>query len=106
MVHGQTCVNIREHKDLTLGWGVRNRHHRTISAAGLDTRGHGRRVFITVTMKLCSASARQVFRPRGEVGLLMIAAPGGGKGMLGEWLAAKFSVQQACPADVHRLRMA
>jgi hypothetical protein len=57
-------------------------------------------------MKLCSASARQVFRPGGEVGLLMIAAPGGGKGMLGEWLAAKFSVQQACPADVHRLRMA
>jgi hypothetical protein len=32
------------------------RHHRTTSTAGLDTREHGRRVFITVTMKLCTAS--------------------------------------------------
>jgi len=35
-------------------------------------------------MKLWSASARPGFRLGGEVRLLMIAAPGGGKGTQGE----------------------
>jgi hypothetical protein len=35
-------------------------------------------------MKLCSVSARQGFPVGGEVRLLMIAAPGGGKGTQGK----------------------
>ena len=58
--------------------------------------------------KLCSTSARQGFRPGGEVRLPMIAAPGGGKGTQGERLAAKFSVQHGMlrAADAQRSRMA
>ena len=39
-------ANIREHKDLALGWAVRTTAdpHRTISTVGLDTREHRRRV--------------------------------------------------------------
>jgi hypothetical protein len=39
-------ANIREHRDLALGWAVRTTAdpHRTISTVGLDTREHRRRV--------------------------------------------------------------
>jgi Adenylate kinase len=55
-----------------------------------------------VTMKLCSASARQGFQLGGELRLLTIAAPGGGKGTRGERLAAKFSVQHVSAGEVMR----
>lgn len=39
-------ANIREHKDLALGWAIRTTAdpHRTMSTVGLDTREHRRRV--------------------------------------------------------------
>jgi hypothetical protein len=59
-------------------------------------------------MKLYRRPREKGFRLGGEVRLLMIAAPGGGKGTQGEWLAAKFSVQNGMlrAADAQRLRMA
>jgi hypothetical protein len=45
-------------------------------------------------------AARRGFRLGGKVRLLMIAAPGGGKGTQGERLAAKFSVQHVSSEEV------
>jgi len=56
-------------------------------------------------MKLCAASRDKGFRLGGEVRLLMIAAPGGGKGTQGERLATRSSGQHGMPRGGQRRRI-
>src|SRR5438105_4111278 len=78
---------------------------RTVSAVRLDTREHGRPGFTAVTMKWPLAfRVTNVLHVRmgGELRLLMVAAPGGGKGTQGERLAAHFGVQHVSSGEVLR----